>query len=201
MRLEEHFADFHETEDGMPFMWMLGRIVLDFNYAEHQMKALLWRYIGTNLELGHSVTAQLGSSSVAAVLLESVAKAEEAKEVLAITEFAARAFDVCRENRNIVAHSLRVDATEEAATLWTRASRKVGSQQSVSLISLSDLDNVSHDIAKTASLLFALGLRRHVFNRDGEDIADLPAKFKMPVRLKSRHINLKEEFLAITQKV
>lgn len=187
-----NFLDFHETVGGAPYIWLLGRIVLDFNYAEHQLKALLWSYLGDSFEAGHAVTAAMGSSTVIDVLTSSAKRAEENSEIIELIKFGGKCFDICRHNRNSLAHSITVEGHGES-TYWVRASRSSEYQQSQMKLDLEDLLRVSKEVAQTASFLFALQAHRNFAVRKGYGEIKLPVRFPMPTRLKSREVEISAE--------
>lgn len=187
-------TDFHETPEGAPFMWMLGRIVIDFNYAEQQLKALLWAYIGESFEAGHALTSALGSSSVVKLLEDCAKRADEPQDIRELIKFGGTAFDICRQNRNALAHSITVERLEsDTDTVWIRSSRKLGFQQMQMKIRAADIWRVSKEIADTALFLSVLQMNRHFALRGQPEEIQLPTRFPMPRRLRSREVNIRSE--------
>lgn len=190
--LEEfNFLDFHESQAGAPFVWMLGRIVLDFSHMEHQLKTLLWAYVADDIESGFALTSSLGTGSVKALLVDAAKRAKEPIEVVELISLAGRAFEACRDNRNILAHTINIEPTK-TATSWIRPSRKPGKIWAVSKISLSEMMRVSEEIAKTATFLSQLSMSRNMWMRSTGADVPLPERLKMPRRIRSTHFGLEE---------
>jgi hypothetical protein len=184
--------DFHESIEGASYVWALGNIILEFNYAEHQLKVLLWNYLGKEFDAGHVITQALGSTSVVDILRDSVRRAQETSEVVDLVEFAAKSFDICRDNRNALAHSMTLHA-EDDLSYWIRPSRRSGFDQSQVIATIEELLAVSLDIKWTADLLLGLSLRKHMLNRGQTENLQLPSRFPIPKRLKSKHLKIREE--------
>ncbi|QIR85569.1 hypothetical protein FIU66_10325 [Paracoccus sp. AK26] len=190
---DDALADFRETDAGAPYMWMLGRIILDFNYAEHQLKALFWGYFSDSFEAGHALTTALGSTTVTAILRDAVKRSGEPQEVLKRIDFAGQAFDICRANRNALAHSMTVERYDDDSSVWIRASRKLDYHQTQMKITLKDMFRVSREVAETARFILALQMRRNMLIRGSNVLPDLPDYYEKPTRLISKDINLANE--------
>ncbi len=184
-------VDFHETPAGAPYVWMLGRIVLDFNYTEHQLNTLLWAYATDDLADGHSLTSQLGSRSVSDLIGTFARKVESDPVVIELTEFAIKAFEICRINRNMLAHTMTLEDQPGDQKVWIRPSRKSDTQYAHVEISGSEMNRVSLEIANLARFIPPLQLRRHLLNQGGDVDFDLPQVFEMPKKLKSTEVDIK----------
>lgn len=185
-------VDFHASLEGAPLVWLLGSIVLEFSYAEHQLKVLLWNYLGHGFDFGHIFTREMGSDSIARILVESASRAGESEETTRLIETSIKAFSICRENRNALAHSMTLEADSDK-TYWVRSSRKQGFDQSQVIATVDEVFLVNVDIKRTAQLLFELSLRKYVLNKGEEYDRDLPLDFPLPARLNSTHVSVREE--------
>lgn len=192
--LGEDFVDFLDSEESVPFLFLLGKIVIDFNYLEQQLKALLWAYITDSFEAGHTITSALGSTSVVSILEQAVVRENEERNIVDLVKFGGKAFDICRQNRNALAHTMTVEQDLRSdQTVWVRASRKAEYQQSQMKLSLEDLARVSNEVSQTARFLFTLQLHRNMRIRGHTNVVALPERFEIPKRLRSKDISIKTE--------
>jgi len=116
-----HLADYHETAEAMPAIYLLGRIAIEWNYCEHLIGTLSWHYVG-GIERGLAVITNLGNKSRADLLLALARQFEKDKEVIARIEFAAGTFNKLREGRNVLVHSHSLQPNEDGSLDWRRAS-------------------------------------------------------------------------------
>ncbi|HLQ18927.1 MAG TPA: hypothetical protein VK146_08100, partial [Tabrizicola sp.] len=130
--------------------------------------------------------------TVVDVLVSSAKRADEPGEILELVKFAGQCFDVCRNNRNSLAHSMTVEGRDDS-TFWIRASRKSDYQQSQMKLKLEDLLRVSKEIASTATFILKLQMHRNYAIRGGPGELTLPDRFPMPLKLKSREVNIAVE--------
>ena len=185
-------VDFHESLEGAPLVWLLGSIVLEFSYAEHQLKVLLWNYLGQSFDFGHVFTREMGSDSTARLLVEAASRAGESDETTQLIETSIKAFSICRENRNALAHSMTLEADAEK-TYWVRPARKQGFEQSQVIATMEEVVRANVDIKRTAKLLLQLSLRKLVLNKGEEFDGALPLDFPLPARLSSTHVSIRDE--------
>lgn len=176
-------ADYHETEDAFPLVYDLGRFSLEWNMVEQFFTALIWEFLGDH-GVGMAVTGGLGGNqSKAGVLLNLARQRANNKELIDRVEFACRAFNILRENRNMLVHSHSIFPAENGKPHWRRATGK-GPVGHLSVEA--DLADLEMLIAQTCQLgLFVVSLipfarpRRH----RGVSPANMPDKFPLPTKL------------------
>src|SRR5688572_9223636 len=109
--------DYHETEEAMPLVYNLGRMSLEWNMMEQFFTGLIWTYLGDH-GVGMAVTSGLGNQSRADVLLGLARQRKNKPELLKRVEFACKAFNILRENRNMLIHSHSIFASSTGKPHW-----------------------------------------------------------------------------------
>ena len=150
--------------------------------VEQFFTALVWQLLGDH-GVGMAVTGGLGNQSKADIVLNLSRQQPNNSELVSDVEFACRAFNIIRENRNILLHSHTILPTEDGAVNWRRAT---GRGPKGHVTTRASFDDVEALIQSTCNLgLFAchlMGLARAA--KTGEEPTKRMARFKMPQRLK-----------------
>lgn len=174
--------DYHETEEAFPLVYDLGRFSLEWNMVEHFFSALIWEFIG-DFAQGMAITSGMGNQSRADVLL-SLARQRDDPELVEHIEFACKAFNILRENRNLLMHSHSIFPPEKKGQKphWRRATGRGPEAHASVEADLADLEEL---IALTAALgMFAVGLSTVIRPRRPGP-RTLPDKFPLPRKLKT----------------
>ena len=175
-------ADYHETHEAFPLVYNLGRFSLEWNMVEQFFTALIWEFLGDH-GVGMAVTAGLGGNqSKADVVLGLVRQRKDNPDLIDRVEFACRAFNILRENRNMLIHSHSIFPTENGKPHWRRATGR-GPVGHLSVeANFEDLERL---IAETASLgLFVVKLIPVIRPRTADlELRALPDKFPLPRKL------------------
>lgn len=175
---DNEWADYHETEDCLLPMWLLGRISVDWNYCEHQMGVLIWHYFD-DIGKGIAVTGSLGNQSKADLLLNFVRQYERSKAVANRTEFAAKAFNRLRESRNILIHSHSVVPHESGKLAWTRAGSPIGRGHKSVLADVNDLHALHDEIIKLTKFMLQITYYQ-IARKKGGKRPKLPRIYALP---------------------
>ncbi|PBC09108.1 hypothetical protein [Mesorhizobium sp. WSM3859] len=115
--------DYCESKEAIPLVHALGLISIDWNMTEQFMTALIWNYVGGH-EIGMSVTNNIGNRSKADMLLDLAKKFEKDKKILLNIEQTVKAFNILRDNRNMLMHSHTVDKNKNGHCEWRRQNPK-----------------------------------------------------------------------------
>lgn len=175
--------DYHETKEALPLIYNLGRLSLEWNMVEQFFTALVWELVG-DYPTGMAVTGGMGNQSKADVILRISRNRVRNADTIDRIEFACKAFNILRENRNILIHSHSVFSPEvgEKPT-WRRAS---GRDPTGHLSTKADFDDLDRIIAQICMLgIFATQLipflrskRKRAWRGGGPP--SLPEKFPLP---------------------
>jgi hypothetical protein len=182
-----HFvADYHETEEAFPLVYDLGRISLEWNMIEHFFTAIIWELLG-DYPSGMALTSGMGNRSKADVVLRLSRERISDEDTLAAIEFACTAFNILRENRNILMHSHSIFRGENGQKPhWRRATGKGPAGHVSAEANLADLEKIIAEICALG--IYTTGLvpflhkrrRKHWPNKVRPD---LPSKFPLPTLL------------------
>jgi len=180
-------ADYHETEEAFPLVYDLGRVSLEWNMIEQFFTATIWELLG-DYRTGMAVTSGMGNTSKADVVLRLTRERVHDADVLQAIEFACKAFNVLRENRNILIHSHSIFRSEKGAKPhWRRATGKGPEGHLSAEADLADLEKIIADICSLGLFIVALTPflhRRRKQHWPGKTRPELPAQFPMPSLLK-----------------
>lgn len=95
----------------------IGRIALNHSGLEFQLESLTWIYMGS-VDIGHVATAQLTTLQIAKAL-ETLVEWSEPDDVIAgEIEWALKAFDILRINRNTIVHGFNFKADNSTGKLF-----------------------------------------------------------------------------------
>lgn len=176
-------ADYHETEEALPLVYDLGRVALEWNMVEQFFTAMIWELLG-DYGAGMAVTSGMGNLSKADVVLRLSRERIHATDTLESLEFACKASNILRQNRNVLIHSHSIfRAAGGGRPQWRRATGK-GPAGHVSVEA--DFEDLEKLIAEICTLgLFTVALvpflhekrRKHWPNKARPE---LPAKFPLP---------------------
>lgn len=180
-------ADYHETEEAFPLVYNLGRVSLKWNMVEQFFTAMIWELLG-DYRSGMAITSGMGNTSKADVALRLSRERIRDTDTLDAVEFACKAFNILRENRNILIHSHSIFRGENGGKPhWRRATGK-GPEGHIS--TQADFTDLEKLIAEICTLgFFVTGLvpflhrkrRKHWPNKVRPA---LPSKFPMPSLLR-----------------
>jgi hypothetical protein len=179
-------ADYHETEEAFPLVYDLGRIALEWSMVEQFFTAIIWELLG-DYPSGMAVTGGMGNVSKADVALRLSRERIPGEDVLGAIEFACKAFNILRENRNKLIHSHSIFRGENGRKPhWRRATGKGPIGHASVEADLADLERVIAEICNlgkfTTALVPFLHRRRRKHWPDKKR-PKLPAKFPMPTLL------------------
>jgi hypothetical protein len=88
------------------FAALLGDACLVWNFLEDSVKYILPKYM--NAQEAYAVVSVLGNQTKIDFIMHVVRSKEKDQEFLARMEYFAKAFSICRENRNILLHSILI---------------------------------------------------------------------------------------------
>jgi hypothetical protein len=179
-------ADYHETEEAFPLVYDLGRISLEWNMVEQFFTAMIWELLG-DYPTGMAITSGMGNTSKADVVLRLSRERIRDDDTLEAIEFACKAFNVLRENRNMLVHSHSIFRGEDGKKPhWRRATGK-GPAGHISVeADLADLERLISEICALG--FFTTGLvpflhRRRRKHWPNNKKPSLPIRFPLPALL------------------
>lgn len=174
-------ADYHETEEALPIVYNLGRLCLEWNMLEQFFTALIWHLLG-DYEVGMAVTGGLGNQSRADIVLNLARQQPNSEELVKQVEHACKAFNILRENRNILVHSHSIYPADGGAVHWRRATGRGPVGHLTTVASFTDLEE---QIAAIATLGFFTTDLVGMINaqRSGTAYERHSAPFSLPKRL------------------
>jgi hypothetical protein len=176
--------DYHETEGAMGLVYGLGRVSIEWNMVEQFFTVLIWRYVGDDLRIGMAITSNLGNQSRADVLIALARQHQGDPELLERVEFACKAFNILRENRNMLMHSHSIHDLETGKKpIWVRATGRGPKGHATVEADVADLENIVSDLARLG--MFAVYLTEHVrpFGKRRRKRGPLPEIFPLPRKL------------------
>lgn len=95
-----------------PHTHAIGQITLEWNELEREFDRLVWLYIETDQPTARIITGIFGNRDKLGLLNQLVALKEFSSEIIDAISYAISLFDVCRENRNHIAHSVSQPSDE-----------------------------------------------------------------------------------------
>jgi hypothetical protein len=183
-----------ETLVGTPDqVYAYGIIALTYNKLEDAMVELFVSYLPISEEAGQRFAAKLTNNERLSLLLELVEEREEDENVKDRVRHAVKLFNICAENRNILAHGVRDNYVYSEKMFIIRKWASGGKKLTHYDISLTNLRQVALDMRVcldyVVELLFFLVI--HLFveseDRDGFDTmgqsTSLPGKPPQPSKL------------------
>jgi hypothetical protein len=181
--MSSFIADYHETEEALPLVYNLGRVSLEWNMVEQFFTTLVWELLG-DYPTGMAVTGGMGNTSKADVVLRLSRDRLKDKETLHAIEFACKAFNILRVNRNVLLHSHSIFRGENGSKPhWHRAT---GKSPAGHVSTEADFEDLEQLIAEICALgLFVTDLVPFLHKRrrkhwPGGIRPELPVKFPMP---------------------
>ncbi len=174
-------TDYFETSDAMPAIYALGRISISWNFCEHILSTLIWQQF-ENTEKGVAVTQLVGNQTRADMLLNLTRRHENNPDVVSRIEFATKAFNRLRENRNILMHSHSLAPHDDGGLVWTRTSKSATLGHTNSIASISELVAINESIVELTKYMLDL-LMYYVSVENDTNIPPLPQDFPIPERL------------------
>lgn len=176
---EELFvADWHEKEDAWPIVFNLGRIALEWSMLEQFFTALIWHLLGDH-GIGMAVTGGMGNQSKADVVKGLAKQIFSDEQVLADFDFACKAFNILRENRNQLLHSHSIFPTFKGNVNWRRATGRGPSGHLTTVASFDDQEDMIASIVKLGMFTVDLVGVTHAKKESREFIARRE-RFPMP---------------------
>ena len=177
----EFEPDYHETEEAWPIVYNLGRLCLEWNMVEQFFTALIWHLLG-DYDVGMAITGGLGNQSRADIVLNLARQQPNSEKLVREVEHACKAFNILRENRNILVHSHSIFPKDGATVHWRRATGRGPIGHLTTAASFSDLEE---QIAAIVTLgLFTTDLVGMInAQRTGKDYERHVASFQLPKRL------------------
>jgi len=185
--MSEFIADYHETEEASLLVYNLGRLSLEWNMVEHFLSATVWELLG-NYPAGMAITAGMGNLSKSDVVMRLAREQIKSKEALSAIESACKAFNILRENRNVLIHSHSIVRGENGGKPhWRRASGKNPSGHKSTEADFNDLENLIAQVCHLGKYIISLIPFLHPRRRKswlGRVPPELPEKFEMPALLR-----------------
>ena len=178
---EEIFQpDWHETEEAVPLVYLLGKVSLEWNMAEQFQTSLMWSLLGSN-SVGMAITGNLGNRPKQAIIAELMDQRTDAAKLRSFVKQTGRNFSALQETRNLLVHSHSIFRGSEKPE-WRKATGK-GPHGHISV--LADQDDLRLIIDQIAELAQTyVGLLCYLqAAKNGKDY-DLPKKLSEPHRLK-----------------
>lgn len=181
---EVQFDPDFEGEDGFPYIYLLGKIVYDFNFLEHSVRIVLWSYVG-DIEFGAALTRSIGNVSLADTLTQYCAEKEEDAVVAAAIRHGAKAFNICRMNRNSLAHAMNVDPFEDRYS-WNRFSKGHKNMFDSVVAGIEEMNRVDMEIAQVGMFFHEINLAIAARTSSNIRPRKVPDLVPMPSRLLSK---------------
>jgi hypothetical protein len=176
-------ADYHETEEAFPLVYNLGRVSLEWNMVEQFFTAMIWELLG-DYRAGMAVTGGMGNTSKADVVLRLSRERIRNAETLEAIEFACKAFNIFRENRNILIHSHSIFRGEsDGKPQWRRATGRGPEGHISAEADLADLEDLISGICALGLFVTVLVPFLHLKRSKhwpNKVRPALPPKFPMP---------------------
>lgn len=196
----------HPIEDWLPSgtlvgtpdqVYAYGIIALTYNKLEDAMVELFAAYLPISEEAGFRFAAKLTNNERLGLLLELVEEREENVEIKDRVQHAVKIFNICAENRNILAHGVRDNDVYHEKMFVIRKWASGGKKLTYYDIPLASLRQVALDMRTcldfVVQLLFHLVLHLFVAQEDRENFdmmgqsPALPVKPQQPSKLIPRH--------------
>ncbi len=175
--------DFHETDEALVAVWLLGKISISWNYCEHQMGVLVWHYFDDTSK-GIAVTSSLGNKSKADLLLNLVSQFEENEQIAELTKLCAKAFNTLRQNRNILMHSHSLYREENGKLAWTRSGFSKGTSHKSIFADEGDLTKLYENICWLTSVVIEITCHQ-MGAKNKTPIEELIETFEQPETLQA----------------
>ena len=178
---EEVFQpDWHETEEALPLVYLLGKVSLEWNMAEQFQTSLMWSLLGSNA-VGMAVTGNLGNRPKQAIIAELLDERPDGLKLRSLVKQTGRNFSALQEARNLLVHSHSI-FRGSGKPEWRKATGK-GPHGHISV--LADEDDLLLIVEQIVELAQAyVGLICYLqATRNGEDY-ELPNKLSEPIRLR-----------------
>lgn len=185
---EAYYADYHETDEATFLVYDLGRLSLEWSMVEHFFAALIWELLG-DFPTGKTLTGNMGNQSRADVILGLARQRLKEPAVLDSIEFACKAFNTLRENRNFLIHAHSISPPENGKKpLWRRSGKGQGDFIGTEA-DLADLETVIAQICDLGKFVIELVPHRHPRHskRLKGKLPPLPDKFPPPCILTQIH--------------
>ena len=123
----------HDNIDGWPAqtarvatvaqLHALGQISLLYNYLEDACGFIFGEYMPTDRTFSESLFHRLNNGERVDLLSAVISKSEKEQEVLDRALYFLLCYDICTQNRNILAHARKRDTDANIIELTKRASR------------------------------------------------------------------------------
>jgi hypothetical protein len=149
--------------------------------VEQFFTGLIWEYLG-DFGVGMAVTGGLGNQSRADIILNLARQKPDNPDLIDRIKFACKAFNILRENRNMLIHSHSIFPSEAGKPHWSRATGR-GPEGHLSVEA--EMEDLERLIAETVQLgFFVMKLLPFVRPRtDPGKPHTLPDKFPLPRKL------------------
>jgi hypothetical protein len=146
LRMDKFIPDYHETEEAFPLVYDLGRVSLEWNMVEQFFTTIIWEILG-DYSTGMAVTSGMGNTSKADVVLRLSRERIKDQDTLDAIEYACKAFNILRVNRNILVHSHSIFRAENGSKpQWRRATGKGPAGHISAEADLADLERLIAEI-------------------------------------------------------
>lgn len=99
----------------------IGSVILRWSDVEHKFDNLLWLYLSDDYKVARIVSSSLTAQAKADILFRLVEELEKNKKVAGHIKHAIRCYNICRENRNLIAHSHVFEIKKGKNTLIKRS--------------------------------------------------------------------------------
>ena len=180
MSEEPFYPDWHESEEAVPLVYLLGKISLEWNMAEQFQTGFMWSLFG-DFATGMAVSANLGNRPKQAIIAELVEQRSDASKLLPFLKQTSRNFSALQENRNLLVHSHTI-FRQAGKPEWRKATGK-GPNGHISV--LADADDLETIVSQIVELAQAF-VHMVCFLKASENGKSyrLPSKLAEPLRLK-----------------
>ena len=155
--------------------------------VEQFFTATIWELLG-DYRAGMAMTSGMGNTSKADVVLRLARERIRDRDALDAVEFACKAFNVLRENRNILIYSHSIFRGENGGKPhWRRATGRGPGGHISAEADFADLERIIAEICALGLFMVALTPFLHRRRRKhwpNKTRPELPAKFSLPTLLK-----------------
>ncbi|WP_375429250.1 hypothetical protein [uncultured Sphingomonas sp.] len=151
--------------------------------VEQFFTALIWQLLGDH-GVGMAVTGGLGNQSRADIVLNLARQQPNNAELISNVEYACKAFNILRENRNILVHSHSIFPTDDGTVHWRRATGRGPTGHLTTAASFADLEKMIESIVNLG--MFTIELVGTIkASKEGTEFEPRSERPSMPARLRT----------------
>jgi hypothetical protein len=135
-------------------------VTLQWNLLEESLDQFIWCFVGFDYEFGRMITGRIGNASKTDLLLDLANFRLSSAKFIGHIEHAVTCFHICRENRNIIAHSMAIEFYGREGWLFGKRSKSKPANWSGFRFKVSDIRRVQNEIVTTDTVMRRLIMYR-----------------------------------------